>query len=229
MTWYVLPMLAANASTGTCTLHIHDHTPADPSANPHPPPFPHTRPLSHDLSQVNNTRFAMLNVEPPPLPDGVILVDPYIPPPEPPKVETLKVAGATPRVGGATPREGVGRATPREGNTFRQPVEKRPMEMEKRVGGATPREKRVGGATPREKRVGGATPREGVGRATPREGVGRATPREGVARATPRYASPLGGMSARKGRYEASPQPDGSRSLGLLSLSPLNIGPGKVR
>lgn len=157
---------------------------------------------------MQQTRFAMLNVDPPPLPAGHILVDPYVPPPKPPPPD----AAVEPQLGHHSHARYVGGATPRE----------------RGVGGATPREKRgVGGATPREGRrgaVGGATPREGIGRATPREGVGRATPRDGVGRSTPRYGSPgLGGM----------PRSKSAAQYDLLSVNPLGavggVGKGTPR
>lgn len=142
-------------------------------------------------TQVENTCFAMQNVEPPPLADDVIAVPAYVPPaPKPalPVADTLRQRSSS-SIAHATPRQGSGggigvsHATPRQGNAFG-------------AANATPRlgrgvssplrgSKVVGGATPRENR------RENIGRATPRGGVGRFTPRydASVSRATPRVGA----------------------------------------
>ena len=153
-----------------------------------------------DREMLNNTRFALLNVDPPPLAadSKTVVVPPYVPPKPatPPPEPAAPVSSATPRymartgnVASATPREGrgVGGATPRNSSPLGRGVSSPPT----RVGGATPRD---GGG------VGRFTPREhvGVGRFTPREGVGRATPRD-------RSIGAVSGATPRLGRGVSSP------------------------
>ena len=147
---------------------------------------------------VVNTRFAMLSVEPPPLPPGVIACPPYVPPPKPipapaadaPGQHTARARG----VSAATPRGGVASATPRNGTTGG-------------VSAATPRSGSAGGlgrgmspvrSTTGASRVGGATPRDGLSRAMS-GGVGGRTPRDSVGRATPRGGTTVGGRTPRMG------------------------------
>jgi hypothetical protein len=178
-----------------------------------------------DREMLCNTRFAMLNVDPPPLVEGsgTLVCPPYTPPLPPPVPDAPRVAAATPRymagtgahvgsavgsaVAGATPRDGgVGRATPR-GPGF-NPLGRgvSPPMRGANVGGSTPREGRMSAGVGR---VGHATPREGgggVGHRTPREvtvssgAVGSRTPRDLVSSATPRLgrgvSTPVVGGSA---------------------------------
>lgn len=177
-----------------------------------------------DREMLGNTRFAMLNVDPPAPAEDITILPAWVPPPDPAAAQAEgKVGGATPRdkVGGATPRYGhsmVGGATPRyeAGAAVGKAT---PRGYNSTVSSATPRLGRgvsapgkVGSNTPREKGVGGATPRYGVGAATPRMGrgvtspakVGGATPRERVGGATPREKSG-GGATPCLGRGVSAP------------------------
>lgn len=170
-----------------------------------------------DREMLGNTRFAMLNVDPPAPAEDVTILPAWVPPPDPTAAHgDSKVSGATPRygVGGATPRDKVGGATPRDKVGGATPRDKvggaTPRYGQPMVGGATPRLGRgvsspgkVGSNTPREKGVGGATPRYGVGASTPRIGRGVTSPAK-VGGATPREKS-VGGATPRLGRGVSAP------------------------